>query len=842
MSAITISANSGGGAVTLSAPNVAIGQTYTFPGAYPTVAGQVLSSDLTGTMSWITPSGGGSGTVTTLSIVAANGFAGTVATASTTPAITLSTSITGVLKGNGTAISAAIAGTDYSLPIRLDTNGTSTNLALAQANASIGATSITLTGDVVSLVKDGTIIGIPSDTTVYKASNATLSTGNTVLTITPALVVALSSGGQVTYQPITQSTFTDIVAGSNITLTKVGNQISIASSGGGGGGVTSLNSLSGALTIVAGSGITVTPSGSNITIASTGGGGSTPGGSTTQLQYNNAGSFGGIANATFDNSIVKLTQGTGTTIGNSQTISADLNNSNEYKITSIASNDSAADSGNGIYVAVGRYVSSGAAVILRSTNGGLNWQSISTPGANCTPGAVLCQGSGSSTFLIISQIAGNPAYRSSDGGVTWTAVGTGGYGSAAVYANGPVVTSSGHVSTNFGTSWTAPTWSGSTPSLDGSEIYAMVSVTGTNTAAQRPVIMFVPNEYVAYFLYPNSATPTTWASVDLSNLNPLRIPIISATVKYNDNVSLGGSYTLATIKVLSSDVYNSTSYLTTSYPIGTIYINNTGSMTFNVWDFDTQKQATYAGYTNVIYPGTEFLGSSANTTANRQGFVILGGTDVENLTYRSPLINYDYSNTFNPTNYPATANALSRSQVTASVYNSSDNVIVAMGWGSSNGASAFTANATLLSFRSVAATTGSLNTNLAGKLTFADSNPTYSSNNHFTDNSIVGVNNLGNPLWIPHPASITADYQFSINPGAIFLGYTTSTISAGSVINVTKSGSAAIYICSDPTPSSSTFIAVPTGSYKSLGSLNIVNSLTTNRLPNLFVYLGPIAA
>jgi hypothetical protein len=56
------------------------------------------------------------GTVTSASVVSANGFAGTVATATTTPAITLSTSITGVVKGNGTAISAATAGTDYVEP------------------------------------------------------------------------------------------------------------------------------------------------------------------------------------------------------------------------------------------------------------------------------------------------------------------------------------------------------------------------------------------------------------------------------------------------------------------------------------------------------------------------------------------------------------------------------------------------------------------------------------------------------------------------------------------------------------------------------------------------------
>jgi hypothetical protein len=60
--------------------------------------------------------GGGSGTVTSVSVVSANGFAGTVANASTTPAITISTTVTGLLKGNGTAISAATAGTDYLTP------------------------------------------------------------------------------------------------------------------------------------------------------------------------------------------------------------------------------------------------------------------------------------------------------------------------------------------------------------------------------------------------------------------------------------------------------------------------------------------------------------------------------------------------------------------------------------------------------------------------------------------------------------------------------------------------------------------------------------------------------
>lgn len=65
--------------------------------------------------------GGGSGTVTDVSVATANGFAGSVASSTTTPAITLSTTVTGILKGNGTAISAATAGTDYLANITVGT-------------------------------------------------------------------------------------------------------------------------------------------------------------------------------------------------------------------------------------------------------------------------------------------------------------------------------------------------------------------------------------------------------------------------------------------------------------------------------------------------------------------------------------------------------------------------------------------------------------------------------------------------------------------------------------------------------------------------------------------------
>lgn len=55
---------------------------------------------------------GSGGTVTDVSVVSSNGFAGT-SSGGAIPALTLSTTITGILKGNGTAMSAAVSGTDY---------------------------------------------------------------------------------------------------------------------------------------------------------------------------------------------------------------------------------------------------------------------------------------------------------------------------------------------------------------------------------------------------------------------------------------------------------------------------------------------------------------------------------------------------------------------------------------------------------------------------------------------------------------------------------------------------------------------------------------------------------
>ena len=114
------------GSNTPTAGAVAVGDGTTLNFTAAGTAGQVLTSNGAAVPTW---TDNGSGTVTNASVVSANGFAGTVATSTTTPAITLSTSITGIIKGDGTALSAAVAGTDYVTPTGSETltNKTLTN-------------------------------------------------------------------------------------------------------------------------------------------------------------------------------------------------------------------------------------------------------------------------------------------------------------------------------------------------------------------------------------------------------------------------------------------------------------------------------------------------------------------------------------------------------------------------------------------------------------------------------------------------------------------------------------------------------------------------------------------
>ena len=128
---------------------------------------------------------GGGGGVSTVSVTSANGFAGSVANPGTTPAITISTSITGIVKGNGTSISAATAGTDYLAPA--GSGAALTGLTWSQ----IGSTPTTLAG-----------YGITNGATSGTNSNITSLTG-----LTTPLTAAQGGTGAVSLTAALDSAF-----------------------------------------------------------------------------------------------------------------------------------------------------------------------------------------------------------------------------------------------------------------------------------------------------------------------------------------------------------------------------------------------------------------------------------------------------------------------------------------------------------------------------------------------------------------------------------------------------------------------------------------------------------
>ena len=161
--------------------------------------------------SWIYLDAAGTGTVTAVSVASANGLAGT-SSGGATPALTLSTTVTGVLKGNGTAISAAIPGTDYLVPAAIGASVQAydaTLLALAGLNTTPGVvvqtgvdtfTKRTLLGTVNRIVvTDGdAVLGNPvfdigsivlTDTSTHSLTNKTFNangTGNSITNIETA--------------------------------------------------------------------------------------------------------------------------------------------------------------------------------------------------------------------------------------------------------------------------------------------------------------------------------------------------------------------------------------------------------------------------------------------------------------------------------------------------------------------------------------------------------------------------------------------------------------------------------------------------------------------------------
>lgn len=182
--------------------------TFNLPTASATNRGALSSAD------WTTFNNKGSGTVTAVSVVSANGFTGS-SSGGATPALTLTTSITGVLKGNGTAISAASDGTDYLSPTTGITVSQSSGQTLGTTTnrlTKLWATDITVTNAISGSVTGnaGTATALQNARTIGGVS----FDGTANITVASATGGFAVSGGNLTTSAI--NIVTDTTTGTKI--------------------------------------------------------------------------------------------------------------------------------------------------------------------------------------------------------------------------------------------------------------------------------------------------------------------------------------------------------------------------------------------------------------------------------------------------------------------------------------------------------------------------------------------------------------------------------------------------------------------------------------------------
>jgi len=170
--------------------------------------------------------GGGSGTVQTIAIATANGFAGSSDGDPNNPTLTLSTTVTGIVKGNGTAISAASAGdVDSILPTQtgnsgkyLTTDGTNSSWATVSGSGDVvGPASST---DNALAVFNGTTGKLLENSTVSLTATALSPITTDTVTLGTASLqwsdLFMAEGGVINFD------------NGDLTLTQTGNELALA--------------------------------------------------------------------------------------------------------------------------------------------------------------------------------------------------------------------------------------------------------------------------------------------------------------------------------------------------------------------------------------------------------------------------------------------------------------------------------------------------------------------------------------------------------------------------------------------------------------------------------------